>query len=384
MTPRKLFITGATGFIGSRLCEMLSLDAHMPYRALVRNFSRAARIARFDPEMVAGDLTDTSSLVRAMRDCDAVAHLAHGDDKDAKKQAHRLVEACHQARVRRLVHVSSMAVHGPEPGLPIMTEETAPRMRWGETYSDAKSAAEDLILSRCRRYGIEIVVIRPTIVYGPYSGFVTPIVGDARSGHVSLIDNGRGLCNAVYVDDVCTAILAALNKDDIDGKAFLINGNDRLTWREFIETFANMVDRPKTIVDHSVSEIDNYWRSAEPTLASNVRAMLRLLASPNFHAQLASVPHIGKLIRRSKTLIAGAVSPKRKRALKRRFQGRQIQDSSVDPAVRMPSRGRVVREAYRTWVANEHAQRTLDWQPQFTFAEGAAMTRAWLQFARLI
>ena len=46
MKPARILVTGATGFIGSRLCELLSLEHSLPYRALVRNFSRATRIAR--------------------------------------------------------------------------------------------------------------------------------------------------------------------------------------------------------------------------------------------------------------------------------------------------------------------------------------------------
>ena len=55
-TPGKIVVTGATGFIGSRLCELLALQYQLPYRACVRNYFRAFRIARLDPEMVTVDL----------------------------------------------------------------------------------------------------------------------------------------------------------------------------------------------------------------------------------------------------------------------------------------------------------------------------------------
>src|SRR5690606_2554631 len=210
MTPRKILVTGATGFIGSRLCELLSLEYRLPYRALVRDFSRAVRIARLDVELMAGDMLDADSLARAVAGCDAVVNLAHGDDKTTKKQTTNLVDACTRAGVRRLVHVSSMAVHVPSPGVPVLTEATAPIKRWGEAYSDAKAAGEAVVTAAGTRGALETVVLRPTIVYGPYSFFVTPIAQYARAGHVSLVDGGRGLCNAVYVDDVCEAILAAL------------------------------------------------------------------------------------------------------------------------------------------------------------------------------
>lgn len=382
MIAKRLLVTGSTGFIGSRLCEMLSLDHHVPYRALVRNFARAARIARLGPEMVAGDLSDAASLSRAVEGCDVVINLAHGDDKDARRQAKHLVAACRHG-VKRVVHVSSMAVHGPQPGLSVMTEANAPRGPWREAYSDAKAEAEDIVLSGGRRHGFEVVVVRPTVVYGPFSFFVTPIVDEAHAGRLSLIDSGQGICNAVYVDDVCDAIMVAVENDAVSGQSFLLNGDDRLSWREFHETFATMVERPHTVVDHASDAIEAHWASLEPRFATSVSALVRLAASPAFHAQLATVPPIGAFIRGLKGLVAGAISAEQKLAIKRRVQGRRAVEASA-PAVKMPSRGRVVREAYRTWIDNTHAKTVLGWQPQHRFADGAARTADWLRFARMI
>lgn len=385
MTPQRILVTGATGFIGSRLCELLSLEYRLPYRALVRDFSRAVRIARLDTELVAGDMLDTDSLARAVEGCDAVVNLAHGDDKSTKKQTAHLVDACTRAGVRRLVHVSSMAVHGPSPGLPVLTEDTAPIKRWGEAYSDAKAAGEAVVTAAGKRGALETVVLRPTIVYGPYSFFVTPIIQDARAGNVSLIDGGRGACNAVYVDDVCEAILAALHRDDAVGSAFLINGDTRITWREFITTFAGMVEGTKTIHDHSLDEIAAYWRAKRPRARDSVTAALRLAASPAFHAQLGTIPPVAKLIRGTKELVASHITPEQKLAIKSRMQGPRAAATAEDaPTVRMPNQGRVVREAYRSWVANDLAKARLGWKPAHSFELGARRTGEWMRFARIV
>ncbi len=385
MRPAKILVTGATGFIGSRLCEMLSLDHRLPYRALVRDYSRAARIARLDPELVGGDMADAASLARAVEGCDAVVNLAHGDDRDARTQTARLVEACTRARVRRLVHVSSMAVHGPAPGVDVLTEANAPMRRWGEAYSDAKAAAEAVVAAAGRRGAIETVVLRPAIVYGPYSFFVTPIVGDARDGVVSLIDGGRGICNAVYVDDVCEAIVAALEREDANGGVFLLNGDERMTWRSFITTFADMVDGDKRVHDHALEEIAARRRAAQPGARDSIRAAIRLAASPAFHAQLATIEPVGRLIRAGKELVSGAIGVERKLMIKSRFQGRRADaqaDANAPPP--LPSEGRVVREAYRAWVSNGLAKARLGWTPAHSFALGAQRTADWMRFARLI
>ena len=385
MKPTKILVTGATGFIGSRLCELLSLEHRLPYRALVRDFARAARIARLDTELVGGNMLDAGSLARAVEGCDAVINLAHGDDQSAEKQTAQLVAACTRAGVRRFVHVSSMAVHGPSPSLPVLTEGTAPIERWGEAYSDAKAAAEAVVTTAGKRGALATVILRPTIVYGPYSFFVTPIMRDARAGKISLIDGGRGICNAVYVDDVCDAIMAALERDDAVGMAFLINGDSRVTWRDFITTFAGMVEGAKTIHDHSLDEIAAYWQAKRPRARDSVNAAIRLAASPAFHAQLGTIPSIGSLIRGTKELVARRITPEQKMMIKSRMQGRNTAAHADDvPAVSMPSEGRVVREAYRSWVSNDLAKSRLGWVPAHSFELGARRTGEWMRFARII
>jgi len=385
MKPSKILVTGATGFIGSRLCELLSLEHRLPYRALVRDFSRAARIARLDTELVAGDMLDAGSLARAVEGCDAVINLAHGDDQSAEKQTTQLIDACTRAKVRRLVHVSSMAVHGPSPKLQVLSESTAPIKRWGEAYSDAKAAAEASVAAAGKRGALATVILRPTIVYGPYSFFVTPIAHDARAGKISLIDGGRGVCNAVYVDDVCEAIMAALDRDDAVGAAFLINGDDRITWRDFITTFAGMVEGEKAIHDHSLDEIAAYWQGKRPRTRDSFTAAMRLAASPAFHAQLGTIPPVGKLIRGTKELLARRITAEQKMVIKSRVQGRRAAARFDDgPTVRMPSEGRVVREAYRSWVSNDLAKAKLGWVPVHSFELGARRTGEWMRFARIV
>lgn len=384
MRPARILVTGATGFIGSRLCELLALEYRLPYRALVRDFSRAVRIARMDSELAAGDMLDPASLARAVEGCDAVVNLAHGDDQSTRKQTSNLVDACARAGVRRLVHVSSMAVHGPSPELPVLTERTAPIRRWGEAYSDAKAAGEAVVTAAGRRGILETVVLRPTIVYGPYSFFVTPIVHDARQGFISTVDGGRGICNAVYVDDVCEAIMAGLERDDAVGGAYLLNGDDQLTWGDFITSFAAMVEGEKTVHDHALEDIAAYWRGKRPRARDSLTSALRLAASPAFHAQLATIPPVGKLIRGTKELVAGRIGEEQKALIKSRLQGRRAPAQlPAAPAPPMPNQGRVVREAYRSRVSNELARERLGWKPAHSFELGARRTGDWLRFARL-
>ncbi len=383
MIVHKVLVTGATGFIGSRLCELLTLHYQQPFRALVRNYSRAARIARLNVEMVPGELLDRASLTEALRGCDAVINLAHADDKTAAKQTRHLVDAAVVERVTRFVHISSMAVHGPTPTDEVVTELT-PIRRWRDEYSNAKAQAEAVVVAAAQRGELSAVILRPTIVYGPYSFFVTPIIDDARQGFVSLVDGGRGICNAVYVDDVCDAIMAALHGDSAPGEAFLVNGDSRATWREFITTFADMVSGAKALHDYSLDEIAAHQAALRPGTLDTATAMVRLLASPALHAQFSTVPPIGKLISGMKGLLARNITAEQKSAMKLRLQGRRAAPREQSIMRRVPSQGRVIREGYRSWVSNEKAKRRLGWSPIHSFHAGAKRTEEWLRFARLL
>jgi nucleoside-diphosphate-sugar epimerase len=371
MRYARILITGASGFIGSRLCEKLALQYHLPHRALVRNFSRAARIARLGTEMVAGDLADQASLAAALSGCDAVVHLAFGG---ARRAEETLVSACRAAAVKRLVHISSMAVHGPTPGPECAREATATIKHYGESYSDAKAAAEKVV-QKAIDQGLPGVILRPTVVYGPYSPFVTRVVKDARGGAISLIDEGAGLCNAVYVDDVCDAIYAALHSDAALGKAMFVNADHAVTWREFNLTFANMVEPPPSVSNVSAREARAHWDAVKPSLRTNIAAIKRLAASGDFHDQLGSVPAFRSAITWTKAKLKKFLSADQVRTLK----------GEASSGVRgisqpvWPDAGRIVREDFHLEFSNEFAKMVMDWKPNYDFAAGAAVTRTWLE-----
>jgi nucleoside-diphosphate-sugar epimerase len=382
MTTGKLLITGATGFIGSRLCERLTLHYRLPYRAMVRSFTKAPRIARLGAEMVAGDLMDRESLTAALEGCDAVVHLAHADDETAPQATRYLLTACLSAGIRRFVHVSSMAVHGPAPGPECAHEETATIRRYGEAYPDSKAAEEELVQEAVASHGFPAAILRPTIVYGPYSPFVTEVVMSARQGRITLIDEGQWVCNAVYVDDVCDAIRSALIRDEALGKPCFVTADQPVTWRDFVLGFAGMVDPPP--VSHSVSaaEVRAHWASLQPTWRSNLAALGRLAVSRDFHTMLGTVPAFQRTIVESKKMLLKCG----RKPMIRKLKGASSLPPRAGalPPVSFPDYGRLIRETCAVRFSNAQARRLLDWRPSYDFQRGAALTRSWLEFARLL
>ena len=232
MRQKKVFVTGGTGFIGNRLIEVLVNTHNIEVVALIRNYSQAARLARMSQQkvqLVKADISDREALIEATRDCDTIYHLAF-DPTGLQPNidgANNILKAVKTNNIARLVHVSSISVFEPLPegGM----DETAPAEPIGQFYADAKLAVENRVLKRSRELATSTVVVQPTIVYGPFSKPWT-------DGPVSqLSSGGKGLCNAVYVDDVVSGMICAAEAEGCDNKCYLISAEEPTTWGTFFE-----------------------------------------------------------------------------------------------------------------------------------------------------
>lgn len=118
-------------------------------------------------------------------------------------------------------------------------------MRTDREYGDSKIEAEEL----CREFvekRLEVVILRPTIVYGPFSDLWTVEFAERfRAGTWLLPPEAcQGRCNLVYVDDLVRCILLALKTEGIAGRAFNVNGGDDLTWQEYFERLNEALGLP--------------------------------------------------------------------------------------------------------------------------------------------
>lgn len=238
----RILVTGATGCIGGRLVEMLLLRDQAEVRALVRSWSRAIRLARFEVESVGGDIASADDLRRAVDGCDIVVHCAYDSGAPERNApgAKALVEACVDAGVRRLVAVGSLAVYEPLPDG--IVDESSPRQRSGWTYADTKLAVETELEEAAASTGLPLVIVEPTIVFGPFAGAWTlSPVRRLRTRRVLLPDDGEGLCYAVYVDDVVESLILAAEVEEAAGERFLVSGGAPVTWREFYGAFEEIL-----------------------------------------------------------------------------------------------------------------------------------------------
>lgn len=238
---RTYFITGTAGFIGGWLAETLALKGSVRVLAGVRKWN-VARIARFPVEMVLCDIMNRNQISKAMSDATTVVHCAVGDKETIIEGTNNLLQIALEKGIQSFVYISSAVVYGDVTG---EIDENFPTQYTGNEYTDSKIRAEQL----CREYyekGVPITVLRPSIIYGPFSnGWTTRIAEKLQSGNCGLYDEfGEGICNLVYVKDLISSIILAANNDKAVGEAFNINGPEIITWNHYFQTFNTALNLP--------------------------------------------------------------------------------------------------------------------------------------------
>jgi nucleoside-diphosphate-sugar epimerase len=203
----------------------------------VRAGSRHGRDIAKNIQAVRVDVLHPSSLDAALVGVDAVVHCAVGPRATTLTGTQNVIEAAQRAVVRRVVHLSSVAVYGDAAGRVTETTPILPCPPSGGGYAQWKAGAEAL----CRRAtGLSVVMLRPSIVYGvgsePWIAHAARRIEARRWGTLGAA--GEGVCNPVHVTDVAEAVLAALRADVAHGEAFNINGPEHLTWNAWFTRLA--------------------------------------------------------------------------------------------------------------------------------------------------
>lgn len=240
LAKRKIFITGANGFIGRALAER--------FGALGAKVSGVDLVADPDRGVVAGDITKPEQWSAALDGVDTVVHtaalLGAAYPLEQAWQVNvlgtsRVVTAATDAGVRRFVHFSSVAAYGF--AFPDGVDETYPVHVNGDVYTDTKVNSEAVVLAAHAAKQIDVTVVRPGDVWGPGSIWVrSPIVEMRKPTGFPLPSGGNGIFSPVYIDNFVDGLVLVVASDESVGQVFNISDGVGVRCADFFGRMAAM------------------------------------------------------------------------------------------------------------------------------------------------
>ncbi len=355
----KVAVIGAGGFIGNRIVEQLHLGTNHQVVPIVRKPYRLALPARFEVEWRLGDALNADSLATALTGCDAVIHAALGDPRQIEAMPTILCATAATAGVKRLVYLSTASVHGQAPA--IGTNESSPlHTAHSMDYNNAKVRAEQNFFHGCAQWQITGFALRPGVVYGPRSRWITDLAQDLRLGQAWLFNGGSGICNSIYVDSLGGAAIAALTAPAGVAGPYLVGDNETVTWRDFYHAIANGLGLDASAI-RAVERLPTFQRSTGEKIQ-------RVVASRAVQRLLPLIP--GALKRTTKQLLAATQIPPRPNAW----------SLPSRPAPRMTEELALLQQCAWKFLHANAAER-IGYQPRVSFDEAITRSLAWFAFA---
>ncbi|HEX9097358.1 MAG TPA: NAD-dependent epimerase/dehydratase family protein [Candidatus Dormibacteraeota bacterium] len=251
----RILVTGATGFLAGHLIPALQQRGHT-VRALVVPSADASGLEARGVSAFRGDVREPDSLTAAMRDADAVFHLAAAIGTWRPLEEYQAVNvtgtknvcrAALVAGVTRLVHVSTTSVY--EHGLREPVKEDSPLRPLPDPYALTKAAGDKLVQRMIAEQGLPACIVRTSTIFGPGDRLNFGRIADRLLAQKAIvIGSGRNTVPFVYVADVVQGLLLALERKQAVGQIYNIDDDNCPTQKELLKEIAEQVGaRPPRI-----------------------------------------------------------------------------------------------------------------------------------------
>ena len=241
-------VTGASGFLGGRLVQMLSAQGAQ-VTILARSTSALRHLDGIQIRVVRGDLSDSKALASASQDATHIFHCAACSTDWAPKQVYIdanilgtqnvVATALAVPGLQRLVHVSTTDVYG-YPETPC--SEDQPPVETFLPYNQTKLKGERAVWSASREHGLPVTILRPATIYGPRGkDFTLDMATLLRQRLMAYIDAGSAPGGFTYVDNVAQAMIDAAVHPQTIGQAYNISDGSGATWKQYLTLFAQQL-----------------------------------------------------------------------------------------------------------------------------------------------
>jgi nucleoside-diphosphate-sugar epimerase/predicted dehydrogenase len=385
---KRILVVGASGFLGTRLTEKLSLDLNVAVRATVHRPEKSLRLARLPVELVDCDLLKKNQVMKAVEGCDVVINCSKGrmdtsgDPRTVMdvyvEGTKNLLEAAEKNEVKKFVHISTAAIHGFRHKSSLVDESCPLKHTLSRSpYEKGKIESEKLVMEYAKKS--PCVILRPTLIYGPYSeDWGVRVIQRIKNKQASLVGSG-GLANFVFVDDVVEAILLSIERDEGNGTVFLINNEERVLWEEYVDKLAAILGTPPTVLPECSLEILKLSKNLS-LLKDSIVAFGGVIKSPQMLLLLSRIPLL---------LVVGPklVKGKKRANIEMRLSSaREIEKPNVAMISKYETPSKALCEllSCQTTFSASKAKTMLGFIPRTSFQDGFERTLDWIKWAHLM
>jgi dihydroflavonol-4-reductase len=248
----KVFITGATGFIGNEVSKRFALTDH-EMTCLVRASSNLDELKKLNANLAIGNVLDRDSLDRGMGGCDWVVNLANvytywEPDRSIYYRVNvegtrNVMEAALDAGVSKVVHVSSIVIFGKPEECPIIETSHPGPKRFGD-YPESKYQGDCIAWELYEEKHLPLVVIYPCGVTGPNDvKYSSSLIRSLINREMPATAFNSSVMTWVDVRDVAEAIVRAIEKDNNIGEKYIM-GREQMKMEEFYRMISDMSGVP--------------------------------------------------------------------------------------------------------------------------------------------